>query len=141
MFGLLGADDLSERDQQASKDAFESFLELVTRFPNSKYAADARERMGYIVNSLAQYEVHVARYYLKRGAYLAAIARAQQTLQDYPQAPALEEALAILIQAYDAINLPQLRDDNLRILKQNFPQSAYLKQGLQVEAKSWWKLW
>ncbi len=141
MFGLLGADDLSERDQQASKDAFESFRELVTRFPNSKYAADARERMGYIVNSLAQYEVHVARYYLKRGAYLAAIARAQQTLQDYPQAPALEEALAILIQAYDAINLPQLRDDNLRILKQNFPQSAYLKQGLQVEAKSWWKLW
>lgn len=83
MFGWLTRQDLSERDQKAAKDSFESFRELVTRFPDSKYSDDARQRMQYIVNSLAQYEVHVARYYYSRGAYVAAIARAQTAIRDY----------------------------------------------------------
>ena len=140
-FGFLNAQDLSERDQKAAKDAFETFRELVTRFPDSKYAKDAQQRMAYIVNALAQYEVNVARYYLKRGAYLAAVSRAQQALTDYPQSPALEEALAVLVQAYDAMGLTQLRDDNKRVLQSNFPQSRYLKDGIQEPVKSWWKLW
>jgi outer membrane protein assembly factor BamD len=141
LLGFLSPKDLSERDQKAAKDSFETFKELVTRFPTSKYAADARARMNYVVNSLAQSEVNVARYYLTRGAYLAAVARAQTAIQDYPQAPALEEALAILVQSYDALNLPKLRDDNKRVLQTNFPQSTYLNQGLTHESKSWWKLW
>jgi outer membrane protein assembly factor BamD len=68
MFSWLSRQDLSERDQKAAKDSFESFRELVTRFPDSRYAEDSRLRMQYIVNSLAQYEVHVARYYYGRGA-------------------------------------------------------------------------
>jgi outer membrane protein assembly factor BamD len=141
LLGFLSPQDLSERDQKAAKDAFATFNELVTRFPTSKYASDARARMAYVVNSLAQSEVNVARYYYSRGAYLAAVARAQTAIEDYPSAPALEEALAILVAAYDALDLPQLRDDNQRVLKQNFPDSAYLSQGLKSQEKSWWKLW
>ena len=71
MFSFITRQDLSERDQKAAKESFESFKELVTRFPDSRYSPDARQRMTYIVNSLAEYEVHVARFYFKRGAYLA----------------------------------------------------------------------
>ena len=76
LFSFVTKQDLSERDQKAAKDSYESFRELVSRFPESKYASDARQRMTYIVNSLAAYEVHVARYYLSRGAHVAAINRA-----------------------------------------------------------------
>ena len=141
LLGFLSPKDLSERDQKAAKDSFETFRELVTRFPTSKYAADARSRMAYVVNSLAQSEVNVARYYYQRQAYLAAVARAQTAIQDYPTAPALEEALAILVNAYDALKLPQLRDDNKRVLAKNFPNSPYLSEGLKAQDKSWWKLW
>ncbi len=101
LFSFLSRQDLSERDQKAAKEAFESFNDLVTRFPDSRYAPDARARMRYTVNALAQYEVHVARYYYTRGAYVAAVNRAQQALADYRDAPALEEALYILVQSYD----------------------------------------
>src|SRR5204862_22840 len=73
MFSFIARQDLSERDQKAAKESFEAFKELVNRFPESKYTPDARARMTYIVNSLAKYEVHVARYYYSRGAYVAAI--------------------------------------------------------------------
>ena len=91
--------DLADRDPKSARESFEAFKELVTRFPESKYAEDARARMRYLVNSLAQYEVHVARYYMKRGAYVAAANRAQFAIQNYPQAPALEEAVLILAKA------------------------------------------
>jgi len=93
LFAKFTRQDLAERDQKASKESFEAFKELVDRFPQSRYAADARQRMNYIVSSLASYEVHVARYYYKRGAYLAAVNRAQAAVSDYRQAPAIEEAL------------------------------------------------
>lgn len=141
LLGFLTPRDLSERDQKAAKDAYETLRELTTRFPNSKYAADARARMAYVVNSLAQSEVNVALYYLSRGAPLAAVARAQTAIQDYPSAPALEEALAILVAAYDALQLPQLRDDNRRVLALNFPNSGYLRNGIKATDKSWWSLW
>ena len=126
LFSSLTRQDLAERDQQAAKESFASFKELVTRFPDSRYTPDARARMIHIVNSLAKYEVHVARYYYSRGAYLAAINRAQQAITDYRDAPALEEALYIMVQSYEALQLPQLRDDARRVLGANYPQSRYI---------------
>jgi outer membrane protein assembly factor BamD len=141
LFASFTGQDLSERDQQAAKESFTAFKELVTRFPNSRYAADARARMIYIVNSLAQYEVHVARYYYRRGAYLAAINRAQQALTDYREAPALEEALFVMMQSYDALQMPSLRDDTRRVLVANYPQSRYLTGEAAGKQSRWWQLW
>ena len=142
LFGRLARQDLSERDQQASRDAYESFKQVVDRFPESKYAEDVRLRMNHVVNSLAAGEVHVARYYLRRGAYLAAANRAQQAIKDYPQSPAIEEALYIMSRAYDQLGLVQLRDDAVRVLKQSFPDSGYLSgDALKAATKPWWQLW
>lgn len=126
IFGNLANQDLSERDQQASRDSYQSFKQLSEQFPRSKYTPDAQVRMRYIVNSLAAYEVHVARYYYRRGAYLAAVNRAQQTLQEFQQAPAAEEALSIMMQSYDKLGLVQLRDDAARVLRRNYPNSGFL---------------
>lgn len=141
LFGFLTRRDLSERDQKAAKESFEAFRDLVARFPESKYAPDARQRMTYIVNALAEYEVHVARYYYHRGAYVAAVNRAQMAVADYRDVPALEEALFIMVRSYDALGLDQLRDDTRRVLETNYPNSAYLQRGFKAEAGPWWKLW
>jgi outer membrane protein assembly factor BamD len=141
LFSFMTRQDLSERDQKAAKESFESFKELVTRFPESRYAPDARLRMNYIVNSLAQYEVHVARYYYERGAYLAAVNRAQLALADYREVPALEEALYIMVMSYDKLGLTELRDDAKRVLTTNYPQSEYLTRGFRAKEDPWWKLW
>src|SRR3569623_3512281 len=119
MFSFMTRQDLSERDQKAAKESFESFKELVTRFPDSKYTPDARLRMAYIVNSLAQYEVHVARFYFNRGAYVAAINRAQNAITDYKDVPALEEALFILMRSYEALNMTQLASATRRVMVKN----------------------
>lgn len=141
LFGALARQDLSERDQQASKDSYQAFRQLVDQFPDSVYAPDARLRMNYIVNSLAAYEVHVARYYFRRGAYVAAANRAQQAVQEYQQSPAIEEALYIMAQSYDRLGLTQLRDDAQRVLKASFPDSPFLTQGYRPADKPWWQLW
>lgn len=142
LFSALINQDLSERDQKAAKESYESFLELTRRFPDSKYTPDARQRMVYIVNSLAGYEVHVARYYARRGAHVAAINRAQQALSDYQGVPAAEEALAILVYSYNALGMTQLRDDARRVLDQNYPNSGFLKNPLAGRhSKPWWQLW
>jgi len=141
LFSGLTRQDLSERDQKAAKESFEAFKELTTRFPDSKYAPDARQRMAYIVGSLAQYEVHVARYYFKRGAYLAAVNRAQATVAEYRDVPAIEEALFIIYKGYDALGLTQLRDDALRVLEKNYPQSEFLTRGERSKNDPWWKVW
>ena len=85
--------------------------------------------MRYLVNALASHEVHVARYYMKRGAYVAAANRAQYAIENYPQAPAIEEAVFMLVQAYDALGMNDLRDDADRVMRNNFPNSRYLKAG------------
>lgn len=141
LFSNISRQDLSERDQKASKEAFESFKELIARFPQSRYSEDAALRMNYIVSSLAQYEVHVARYYFKRGAYLAALNRAQIALADYRDVPALEEALYITYKSYDALGLTQLRDDTKRILESSYPQSELLTKGAKQKDEPWWKVW
>jgi outer membrane protein assembly factor BamD len=141
IFGTLARQSLSERDQKAAKESFESFKELATRFPDSRYTPDARVRMTYIVNSLAEYEVHVARYYYSRGAYVAAINRAQAAVSDYRDVPALEEALFILMRSYDALGMTQLRDDAKRVMEKSYPASEYLSRGSKSTQGPWWKFW
>lgn len=141
LFAWLSRQDLSERDQKAAKESFETLRELLARFPQSRYAQDARARMNYIVNSLAQYEVHVARYYLERGAYLAAANRAQVAINDYRDVPALEEAMVILIRSYDALGQTGLRDDAKRVYERSYPNGEMLRNGGRRAAEPWWKLW
>lgn len=141
--GLLGAiasQDMSERDPKAARESFESFKELANRFPDSKYTPDAVNRMKYLVNALASHEVHTARYYFKRGAYVAAVNRGQYVLQHYPQAPAVEEAMSLMVKAYDAMGMADLRDDAMRVMRKNFPNSQYFS-GAVKDGKAWWKLW
>ena len=127
LFGRWISQDLSERDQQAARDSYQAFRQLTDQFPQSKYTPDALQRMRYIVNSLAAYEVHVARYYFRRGAYVAAANRAQRAVLEFQQSPAAEEALSLMARSYDRLGLDQLRDDALRVLRQNFPNSSFLK--------------
>lgn len=141
--GLLGGvsnQDLSERDPKGARAAFDSFRELVTRFPESRYAEDSHKRMQYLVNGLASHEVHVARYYYRRGAYVAAVNRAQAAVAGYPHAPANEEALFLLVKSYDALGMNDLRDDADRVLRKNFPESVYFSGGPQ-DTRPWWQLW
>ncbi len=141
LFSFITRQDLSERDQKAAKESFESFKDLVVRFPTSRYTPDARQRMTYIANSLAEYEVHVARYYFSRAAYVAAINRAQVALTEYRDVPALEEALSIVVKSYDALGMLQLRDDAKRVLDKSYPQSGYATQGFKSKTQPWWKFW
>lgn len=141
LFGRMARQDVSERDPRSAREAFDSFRELVTRFPDSRYAPDAANRMKFIVNMLASHEIHVARYYLRRGAFVAAANRAQTALTTYPQAPANEEGLLIMVKAYDAMGLDQLRDDAERVMRINFPESRYLTGKSAADSKRWWRFW
>ncbi len=141
MLTWLTSPDMTDRDPKSTRDAFEAFKEVVTRFPDSKYAEDSAARMRYLVNALASYEVHVADYYMRRSAYLAAANRAQYAIEHYPQAPATEDALYILVRAYDALDMPQLRDGAERVMRTNFPNSDYFKPGGKKIHVPWWRIW
>ena len=141
LLGNLSRQDLSERDQQAARDSYQSFKQLVDQFPQSLYADDARVRMNFIVNSLAAYEVHVARYYYRRGAYVAAVNRAQTVVTDFQESPSAHEALYIMSQSYDRLGLTDLRDDADRVLRQSFPATAIHNEGVSTAKKPWWQLW
>ncbi|TFW11336.1 outer membrane protein assembly factor BamD [Massilia arenosa] len=138
LMSTLYSQDPTERDPKATREAFVAFKALVDKFPNSKYTPDSLARMNYLVNAMASYEVHVASYYFRRGAYLAALNRAQGAVQDYQTAPATEEALFIMIQCYDRMNMLELRDDTQRVFVKNYPDSRFLKP---EQAKPWWKVW
>jgi len=114
---------------------------VVTRFPDSRYAADAEARMKYLVNSMAAGEVHIARYYFRRGAYVAAVNRAQIAIRQYPNAPAIEEALYIVMKSYEQLGLDDLRADAERVMKANFPRSSLLSQGVSQADRRWWQVW
>jgi outer membrane protein assembly factor BamD len=141
VMGSLAGQDLAERDSRASRDSYQAFKQLVTQFPQSPYAEDARLRMDYILNTLAEYELHVARYYFRRGAYVAAVNRAQQAVVDFEGAPATEEALYIMVQGYDRLGLETLRDDANRVFVKNFPNSKLPSEGLRRSGKAWWHIW
>ena len=139
LFDFLASEDVTERDPKAAREAFNSFKTLVERFPDSIYAKDAAARLKFLVNAMAQHEVHVANYYYRRGAYLAAANRAQTAVTEYREAPAIEEALYIMVRSYDALGLTQLRDDAKRVLDLNFPNSNVAMGG--NKKAPWWKIW
>ena len=138
LFGYVYELDLSERDPKQMRESFAAFKELVQRFPDSRYAEDAKSRMRYLINALGMYEVHVARYYYNRGAYVAAANRAQSALVNYPQTPSNEQALDMLAKSIEKLGLTQLADDSRNILAQTFPDSVYVKG---LPPKPWWKFW
>ena len=139
-FTKIIAQDLADRDPKAARESFEGFKELVSRFPESRYADDSRQRMAYLVEALARHEIHVAQYYLSRGAFLAAANRAQDAIVRFPNSPIHREALEIMIEAYDRMNVPELRDDARKVLSKNYPAERMAKEG-QNRNKPWWKFW
>jgi outer membrane protein assembly factor BamD len=142
--GFLGnwvEQDISERDPKALRESFDAFKGLVERFPESIYAEDSRARMAYLVNSLARHEVNVATYYFNRGAYLAAANRAQTALQRYPQAPANEDALVMMVKSYEKMGMNDLAKDAQRVLEKNFPRNQLSLAASGQSGKSWWKFW
>ncbi len=141
LFQRLGGQDLAERDMKAARDSYDIFKELTLRFPQSKYAADARQRMNYLINSIASGEVHVARYYFRRGAYVAAVNRAKEVVRGYSDAPAIEEALYILWRSYAAMGVNDLADDTERVMRQNFPKSELYVKGVDLNNRRWWQVW
>lgn len=136
----LISQDLADRDPKAAKESFEVFKELVNRFPDSRYATDARQRMTYLVEALARHEIHVAEYYLRRGAYLAAVNRAQDVLTRFPNAPTRREALDVMVEAYDRMGMHDLRDDAKKVLAKNFPTDPLGQEG-RNRGGAWWKFW
>ena len=139
-FSRLITQDLADRDPKAARESFEGFKDLVTRFPESRYTPDSRERMAYLVEALARHEVRVARYYLARGAYLAAANRAQDAIVRFPTSPSHHEALDIMVEAYDQMGMKELRDDAKRVLAKNYPADP-LGQSGKNRSGSWWKFW
>jgi outer membrane protein assembly factor BamD len=129
--------DPSERDPKGLRESYEAFNELIKRYPDSRYTPDARKRVAWLVNTIAENEVHVAEYYYKRGAYVAAANRAQKVVTDFQGAPIVEKALYIMVLSYDKLHLDKLRDDAKRVLDKNFPHSKYYKQGLDDPSNPW----
>ena len=140
ILSVIYSQDPTERDPKATREAFAAFKALVDKFPNSKYAPDSIARMNYLINAMASYEVHVANYYYRRGAYLAAVNRAQNAVAEYSQSPAREEALFIMIRSYDKLGMLELRDDTQRVFQRNYPNSRFLNANASGEAP-WWQFW
>lgn len=139
LLNFLVNQDPTERDPKATREAFDAFKQLADKFPDSKYTPDAIARMKYLVNAIGQYEVHVAKYYYRRGAYVAALSRAQTTVRDYRDALAVEEALLVMSQCYDKLGMPELRDDTLRVYNRSFPNSTVGKP--KVKNRRWYQFW
>lgn len=121
--------DLTKRDPGAARDSFNEFAQLTSRFPNSRYAPDAKARMVYLRNLLAAYEVHVGHYYLKRKAYVAAANRGRYVVENFQETPAVGDGLAIMTEAYQRLGLNDLADSSLQTLKLNYPDNSSLKDG------------
>lgn len=113
--------DSSQRDPGAARDSFNDFATLLTRFPNSQYAPDARKRMIFLKNQLAAYEIHVGHYYIRRGAFIAAANRGRYVVENYPQTPATPHALALMVQAYDELGLRDAAAHAQKVLNSNYP--------------------
>ena len=116
--------DSSQRDPGNAKDAYDNFQELIRRFPNSKYVPDARLRMVALRNNMGMYELHVADFYMRRKAYVAAVNRANHIVKEYQRTPAVPYALKIMQEAYTHLGMDDLAADADRIFKLNYPNGA-----------------
>lgn len=122
--------DMTRRDPGSARESFAHFAQLMARYPDSRYAPDAQKRMIHLRNLLARYEIHVANYYFKRGAYLAAANRGRFVVENFQQTPAVPDALAVMVQAYHLLGMPQLEDDSLLVLRSNYPDHpAFRRDG------------
>jgi outer membrane protein assembly factor BamD len=131
--------DLTMRPPKNGQESFSVLSQMIQRFPDSIYTADARQRMIFLRNRLADYELHVARYYMKRGAWLAAANRARYSIEHYDGAPAVAESLGIMVQAYDRLGMTDLADDARRVLAASYPENV---PRVAREAKNpWYKFW
>lgn len=135
---FLTQQDPAERDPRALRESFAAFEELITRYPQSRYADDARKRMSWLVNTMAEHQLHTARYYYERQGYVAAINRAQAVLTDYEGVPATEQALYIMMMSYQKLDMPDLSKDAERVLLKNFPNTQLIAKGLPKPEYSWW---
>lgn len=133
--------DLSERDPKGLRDAYFAFAEVAKRFPNSKYAPDARDKMNRLVNALARGELFRARHYMQIKAYLAAINRAQALIRDYPNTTYVEEALAMQVVAYRELGELTLSQQTQQVLTMNFPKSMYIKKPWEYQDMPWYSFW
>lgn len=124
--------DATERDNRAARQAFNDFSELVQRYPDSRYAEDATQRMFFLHNGLARYEVNVAEYYIRRKAYVAAVNRARYVLENYQRTPAVADALVVQVKSYQALGLDDLADDARRVLRLNYPDHPFLQEQRQA---------
>jgi outer membrane protein assembly factor BamD len=131
--------DLSQRPPSTARKSFSAFRTVVEQYPKSEYAHDALQRMIYLRNRLADYEVHVARYYYKRGAYVAAAQRAKGCIDNFDGAPALREALQIMIQSYDRLGLQPLAEQSRQVYELNY--GGEVRMAGAESKRRWWQLW
>jgi len=131
--------DLSQRPPSTARKSFAAFRTVVEQYPKSAYAHDSMQRMVYLRNRLADYEVHVARYYLKRGAYVAAVQRAKNCVEQYDGAPSIHDALAIMIQGYDRLNLQPLADKAKQVYRDNY--TGEVRDAKADIKRHWWDVW
>ncbi len=128
--------DPSQRDPGSALDSFKDFDELVRKFPESKYAEDARKRMLFLRNNIAKYQVHVAHYYMKRGAYLAAANRGNYVIENFQRTPAVKPALQVMIEAYTRLGMDDLAEDARRVLELNEAKGTFAAFEQGIEEKS-----
>ncbi|CAM3505371.1 outer membrane protein assembly factor BamD [Halomonas lysinitropha] len=119
--------DISKRDLGATRDAYADFRELIQRFPDSQYAPDAQQRIVYLRNVLARHELHVADFYLRKGAYLAAVERGRWVIENYPQSAATHDALAVMVEGYLGLDMRDRARESLQVLIDNAPNHERLR--------------
>lgn len=131
--------DLARRPPEGARESFSAFSQLLQRYPASAYAPDARQRMIFLRNRLADHENYVARYYLQRGAYLAALNRAKYSMETYDGAPAVAESMRIMVDSYRALGMADLAEDTRTVLADSFPQAAVEQK--KAEERPWYRFW
>lgn len=137
VFSSLTRQNPGERDVRALRQSYTAFTELIDKFPESRYTPDARKRLSWLVNTMAENEMTVARFYYDRYAYVAAINRAQSVITDYQGVPAAEPALYIMMMSYEKLGMTDLRDDTERVLLQNFPNTKLISEGFPNKYSVW----
>ena len=139
----LSNQDPAERDPKSLHESFDTFKELLTRYPDSQYSADARLRMQYLVNTLASSDIHIASYYLRRGAYVAAVNRSKNIILNYPKSPYTRNALEIMAQSYDAMGMKELSEDTKRTLSLNVAKDGHQPESIEASKRNptWWRFW
>lgn len=130
---FIPSDD-TKRDVSHIQTAFAEFAQLLARFPDSAYAPDARQRMVHMRNMLARNEIHVANYYFRRGAYMAALNRGKYVVEHMQQTPSVADGLAIMGQAYRLLGLDDLAEDSIAVLCENYPDHPNLTSGCEFDS-------